>query len=101
MKFFVAKVNLGEQARLGLTSCAAPDGLRVAEVHAADPARHGERGGTQELFVFTLTRKGRVETTNYRTVKLPSDVEVPLFVKPRVRPTSTATMFDQHVKSER
>ena len=28
--------------------------------------------GPQELFVYALTRKGRVETTNYRTVKLPT-----------------------------
>jgi hypothetical protein len=28
--------------------------------------------GLQELFVYALTRKGRVETTNYRTVKLPT-----------------------------
>ena len=39
--------------------------------------------GPQELFVYTLTRKGRVETTNYRTVRLPSDLDVPLFVKDR------------------
>ena len=31
--------------------------------------------GSQELFVYALTRKGRVETTNYRTVKLPSDID--------------------------
>ena len=37
--------------------------------------------GPQELFVYALTRKGRVETTNYRTVRLPSDVEIPVFVK--------------------
>ena len=28
-----------------------------------------------------LSKNGRVETTNYRTVKLPSDLEVPEFVK--------------------
>ena len=41
--------------------------------------------GPQELFVYTLTRKGRVETTNYRTVKLPTDVEIPAYVKAGVR----------------
>lgn len=30
--------------------------------------------------MYALTRTGRVETTNYRTVKLPSNVEVPEFV---------------------
>ena len=39
--------------------------------------------GPQELFVYALTRKGRVETTNYRTVRLPSDQDIPLFVKDR------------------
>ncbi|MEL8056754.1 MAG: DUF2330 domain-containing protein, partial [Pseudomonadota bacterium] len=37
--------------------------------------------GKQELFVFAITRQGRVETTNYKTVKLPSDMDVPIFVK--------------------
>ena len=35
----------------------------------------------QELFIFMLTRNGRVETVNYQTQKLPSDIAVPLFVK--------------------
>jgi hypothetical protein len=37
--------------------------------------------GPQDLIVYALTRNGRVETTNYRTVKLPSDIDVPLYVK--------------------
>jgi hypothetical protein len=37
--------------------------------------------GKQELYVYALTRTGRVETTNYRTVKLPSNTEVPEFVE--------------------
>ena len=37
--------------------------------------------GKQELFVFALTREGRVETTNYRTVELPSGMELPAFIK--------------------
>ena len=44
MRFFVAKVNLERagQARVHVPAAAAGR-LRVAEVHAADPARHGER----------------------------------------------------------
>ena len=37
--------------------------------------------GDQELIVYALTRKGRVETTNYRTVKLPTGAELPGYVK--------------------
>ncbi len=82
MKFFVAKVNLKEQAKLGFTF------LRPIQVAYESPKfmlpiRLGmvNANGKQELFIYALTRKGRVETTNYRTVKLPSDTEVPLFVK--------------------
>jgi hypothetical protein len=37
--------------------------------------------GPQDLIVYALTRNGRVETTNYRTVKLPTGLDVPLYVK--------------------
>ncbi len=82
MRFFVAKVNLEEQSKLGFTY------LRPLQVAYESPKfmlpiRLGmvNAQGPQELFIYTLTRKGRVETTNYRTVRLPSDQDVPLFVK--------------------
>ncbi|HEX2443827.1 MAG TPA: DUF2330 domain-containing protein [Vicinamibacterales bacterium] len=37
--------------------------------------------GAQDLYIYTLTKKGRVEATNYRTVKLPTGMELPTFVK--------------------
>ena len=37
--------------------------------------------GSQDLFVYTLTKNGKVETTNYRTQKIPSDKELPIFIK--------------------
>ena len=82
MHFFVAKVNLDEQSKLGFTY------LRPLQVAYESPKfmlpiRLGmvNADGPQELFVYALTRQGRVETTNYRTVRLPSDVDVPLIVK--------------------
>ncbi len=82
MKFFVARVNLTEQKKLGYTY------LRPIQVAFESPKfmlpiRLGmvNANGPQELFVYALTRKGRVETVNYRTVKLPSDRDVPEFVK--------------------
>ena len=69
MRFFVAKVNLAEQAQLGVVT------LRPIQVAYESPKfmlpiRLGmvNADGAQELFVYTLTRKGRVESTNYRTV---------------------------------
>jgi hypothetical protein len=82
MRFFVAKVNLEEQKRSGATY------LRPLQVAFESkkfmlPIRLGTLNakGEQELYIYTLTRTGRVETTNYRTVKLPSDTEVPEFVQ--------------------
>jgi len=82
MKFFVAKVNLREQSKLGF-SYLRPLQIAFTTPKFMLPIRLGmvNSDGPQELFIYTLTRKGRVETTNYRTVKLPSDVEVPEFVK--------------------
>src|SRR4029450_8849332 len=78
MRFFVAKVNIGEQAKLGFNYLR-PLQIAYESPKFMLPIRLGTLNaeGTQELFVFTLTNKGRVETTNYRTVRLPSDVEIP------------------------
>ncbi|WP_428409836.1 DUF2330 domain-containing protein [Hyphococcus sp.] len=81
-KFFVAKINLEEQAQTGLKYLRP---LQIAFEHPrfSLPIRLGtvNADGKQELFVFALTRTGRVETTNYRTVKLPTGQNIPLFVK--------------------
>lgn len=81
-KFFVAKVNLDEQAKTGRTYLR-PLQMAFETPKFMLPIRLGmaNADGKQELFVFTLTRKGRVETTNYRTVKLPTGQEVPRYVK--------------------
>ena len=42
--------------------------------------------GPQDLLVYLLTRQGRVESSNYRTVKVPSDVELPAFAQPQGAP---------------
>ncbi len=82
MRFFVAKVNLEEQSKLGYQY------LRPLQVAYESnkfmlPIRLGTLNakGKQELYVYALTRTGRVETTNYRTVKMPSNMDVPEFVQ--------------------
>jgi hypothetical protein len=82
MKFFVAKVNLKKFNQSGYTR------LRPIQI-AYDysrfmlPIRLGtvNSQGQQELFIYALSRQGRIETTNYRTVKLPSDIEIPSYIK--------------------
>ena len=82
MRFFVAKVDLAEQAKLGY-SYLRPIQVAYESPRFMLPIRLGmiNADGPQELFVYALTPKGRVETTNYRTVRLPSDQTVPTFVK--------------------
>ena len=82
MRFFVAKVNLEQQAKSGYQY------LRPIQVAYESnkfmlPIRLGTLNakGKQELYVYALTRTGRIETTNYRTVKLPSNFDVPEFVE--------------------
>ena len=82
MRFFVAKVNLGEKAALGVERLR-PLQIAYESAKFMLPIRLGmvNAQGRQELFVYTLTQRGRVETTNYRTVRLPSGSELPVHVR--------------------
>jgi hypothetical protein len=100
LKFFVAKVNLGEQSKLGF-SYLRPLQVAYESPKFMLPIRLGtvNASGTQELFVYALTRQGRVETTNYRTVKLPSDMDIPLYVREEFAPFYKA-LFSEQVRRE-
>ena len=82
MRFFVAKVNLAEHSKLGF-SYLRPLQIAYESPKFMLPIRLGmvNAKGTQELFVYALTRNGRVEATNYRTAKLPSDIDLPVYLK--------------------
>src|SRR5438067_7815119 len=82
MRFFVAKVNLAEQSRLGF-SYLRPLQVAYESPKFMLPIRLGmvNANGPQDLYVYALTRNGRVETTNYRTAKLPADMELPVYLK--------------------
>jgi hypothetical protein len=82
MKFFVAKVNLQEQARSGYTSLR-PLQFAFASPRFMLPIRLGmlNADGPQDLLIYFLTRQYRVEVANYRNPKLPSDQEIPAYVK--------------------
>jgi len=101
MRFFVAKVNLEEQSKLGF-SYLRPISVAYQSPKFMLPIRLGtvNADGAQELFIYALTKKGRVETTNYRTVKLPTGMDLPVYVKNEFADFYRA-MFDQQVKKER
>ncbi len=100
MKFFVAKVNLEEQARLGVTHLR-PLQMAFESPKLMLPIRLGtvNADGAQELFIYILTKQGRVETTNYRTVRLPEAKEIPLYVKDKFG-DFYRDLFTQQVKRE-
>lgn len=84
MKFFVARVNLEEHAKLG-GGYLRPLRIAFDSEKFMLPIRLGtvNSRGTQDLLLWTLTRKGRVETANYRTVRLPTGDTVPTYIKDR------------------
>jgi hypothetical protein len=100
MRFFVAKVNLNRMQLLD-NAYLRPLQVRYETNKFMLPLRLGtvNAGGPQDLIIYALSRNGRIEATNYRTVKLPSDVEIPLFVKNDFG-TFYKAMFDRSVASE-
>jgi hypothetical protein len=82
MRFFVAKVNLERMQLIG-AGYLRPLQVRYETAKFMLPLRLGtvNADGPQDLILYALTRNGRVETTNYRTVKLPTGMDVPLYVK--------------------
>ncbi len=82
MKFFVAKVNLKAQAKTGFASLR-PLQFAFDSPKFMLPMRLGmlNAQGPQDMIVYALTRNGRVESSNYRTVKLPANLDLPPFLK--------------------
>lgn len=104
MKFFVAKVNLEEHARSGAQTLA-PLQFAFRSEKFMLPIRLGmlNARGPQDLVLWVLSKKGRVETTNYRTVKLPANVELPPYVRFDAEHSFArfyASMFDAQAKRE-
>jgi hypothetical protein len=100
MKFFVAKVNLKEQAKAG-AQYLRPIQVNVSTPKFMLPIRLGtvNADGPQDMIVLMLTEKGRVETTNYKTLKIPSNMDIPIYTKKDFGSFYRA-MFAQQVKTD-
>ncbi|MDI1314723.1 DUF2330 domain-containing protein [Prosthecobacter sp.] len=101
MKFFVAKVNMERQAQEGRTW------LRPIRVSFKSrkfmlPVRLGtvNAKGPQDMIVYVLNRNGRVESTNYRTIQMHTNKNVPEFIKSEFADFYRA-MFDLVVTQEK
>jgi hypothetical protein len=82
MKFFVAKIDLKEFKKTGLTALR-PLQIAYQSPKFMLPIRLGmlNAKGDQDLVAYILSPKGQVEVANYRTVKVPTGQEIPEFVK--------------------
>jgi hypothetical protein len=100
MRFFVAKVNLDRMQLIG-NKYLRPLQVRYKTAKFMLPLRLGtvNASGPQDLIVYALTKNGRVETSNYRNVKLPSGMDIPLYVKSDFGAFYKA-MFDRAVERE-
>jgi len=82
LKFFVVKVNEEEKKKLP-GNFLRPIQISFNSPKFMLPIRLGmaNADGDQDMIVYAFTKKGRIETTNYRTVSLPTGKNIPLFVK--------------------
>lgn len=82
LKFFVAKVNLSEFDQSGFQQLR-PLQIEYDSPRFMLPIRLGmiNAEAEQDLVVYLLSPQGQTELTNYRTVKIPTDTELPLFIQ--------------------
>ena len=100
LKFFVAKVNLEEFDTNGFEKLR-PISIAYESPKFMLPIRLGmmNANGDQDLLVYLLSPQGKVQLTNYRTVKVPSNTEVPEFVQTEFKDFYTA-MFQTSYEQE-
>jgi hypothetical protein len=103
MKFFVAKVNLKEQLKTGYTTLR-PLQFAFESEKFMLPMRLGMLNAPpdkpQDLIIYMLTKLGRVESSNYRTVKLPANMNLPHFIKPQFQDFYKALFTNESLKEE-
>ncbi|MBI1307890.1 MAG: DUF2330 domain-containing protein [Bacteroidetes bacterium] len=99
LKFFVVKVNADVHAMQGYQN------LRPLQIEFESekfmlPIRLGMANskGEQDMIVYAFTKTGRVETANYRTVEIPSNRNIPVFVKEKFGQFYT-DLFDKSHKT--
>jgi hypothetical protein len=82
LKFFVVKVNEKEKQKLN-NNFLRPIQISFNSSKFMLPIRLGmaNADGDQDLIVYAFTRKGRIESTNYRNVNIASNKNIPLFVQ--------------------
>jgi hypothetical protein len=100
LKFFVAKVNLAEYNEQEFQKLR-PIAIAYESPKFMLPIRLGMTNarGDQDLIVYLLSPQGQIELTNYRTVKIPADTNIPEFVQKEFKSFYT-TMFQKTYEKE-
>ena len=82
LKFFVVKVNEKEKKKMP-GNFLRPIQISFSSPKFMLPIRLGmaNADGDQDMIVYAFTKRGKIETTNYRTVSIPTSKNVPLFVQ--------------------
>ena len=82
MKFFVAKVNITEFKKTGFTTLR-PIMMAFESKKFMLPIKLGmiNAKGPQDLLIYILSSQGKVEVSNYRTVNIPTNIDLPVYVK--------------------
>ena len=99
MHFFLAKVNLARMKDNG-SGFLRPIQVEYRSPKFMLPIRLGtvNATGPQDMILLALTRRGRVETTNYRTIRMPTGKDVPSFVRDQFGEFYDA-LFDRQVEA--
>jgi hypothetical protein len=100
MKFFVVKVNLDKHKQTGFDFLS-PIQIEFESDKFMLPIRLGmaNSSGEQDMIVYAFTKTGRVETTNYRTVQMPTARNIPVFAKQKFE-QFYFDLFDKQYKNE-
>ena len=99
MHFFVAKVNLARMQN-NISGFLRPIRVEYDTTKFMLLIRLGtvNADGAQDMIVLALTQTGRVDVTNYRTVRMPSDAHVPEYVADKFG-AFYDTVFDREVQA--
>jgi hypothetical protein len=103
LKFFVVKVDLNKYDPKANGGFLRPLQIKVKSDKFMLPIRLGMANskGEQDMIVYAFSKKGRIECTNYRTVKIPTNKEVPTFVKPNFGTFYTDVFRNAHAREGR
>jgi hypothetical protein len=100
MKFLVARAHLGYFSKTGQRYLR-PLQLAFESDKFMLPLRLGmlNAEGPQDMIAYVLTRRGRVEASNYRTLKLSADIDAQMYIRNDFSTFYRAT-FDRQALAE-